>query len=198
MRKLLLFLLLAATVATAQEKPPAFRPFVATQVVVADQPGFWHVESLNQIGATYRIQRLTLFSIARIRFGADSHENINWMSGGSFRFYKGFTAGAALVNNNSWQPANAKLHIPEHVQGNFLSLNGGYIAKKWQTLVFHNFGSAPRGGKDDWDIQNEYKLTKHLSLMGDVQLYQYKYPSVKTSPRAWSAEGDIGVKWYFR
>lgn len=190
MWKFIVLFLTLVSIAVAQQ-PPAFRPFVATQVVVVNQPGFGHVESLNQVGANYRIERFTFFSIARIRLGGDDRRSINWMSGGAFRFYKGFNAGAALVNLNAWQPAG-------HIQGNFLSVNAGYVAKKWQSLVFHNFGSAARGGKDNWDFQNEYKLTKRLSILGDVQMYQYKYPNPKKSPRAWDAEGDIGLKWYFR
>ena len=145
------------------------------------------------MGASYTENRLTAFTVARFRL-ASEFQAITWISGGSFRYYKGFNLGVAEVNFHAWVPKPTK-----YVVWNAPSVKRGYASKRFNVDVFRLLGGGGvRAAHDNWDFQGEYKLNKKFSLLGEVQSYQYKYPNVKKSPRSMDAEVDIGVKYYIK
>ena len=192
MRKLLLPFLLSLLFATAHAQN--FRPYVSEQASLVSQPGYRPVESITNVGAAYQVSRFTFFSVARTRFFDHDSKAVTWVSGGNYRFYKGFNAGVAEVNFHAWVPKPVK-----YVYWNAPTVALGWSGKRDSVEVFRTLGGGGvRVAHDNWDYQYEHRLTHHLSLLGEVQSYQYKYPNAKKSPRAMDAEVDMGVKWYLR
>jgi len=152
------------------------------------------VESISNVGLTYRVSRVNLYSVSRFRFFDHGSRAVTWISGGNYRYYRGFTAGVAEVNFHAYLPKS-----PNYVYWNAPSVQLGWNGKRDSILVLRTLGGGGvRVAHDNWSYQYEHRMTKNVSLIGEVQSYQYKYPNPKKSPRSMDAELNLGVKVYLR